>query len=139
MRIAIRHPVSVANIIRRALVACTIAALAVLPACGGSDAGPTTPVDNYLPVISNLWRNIATPTHSLVLQSSDDNKASGSFTGTETHATFGTSAITGTFRNSAATFVIARAAGAVTYTGTFYGLDSLRLVRGSETLRFLKQ
>lgn len=121
------------TIIRRTVLAGVVAVLA-LPACS-SGSGPTAP-DDYLPVISNIWRNSATATYTLLLASGDDRKASGAFTGTENHPTLGTSAVSGTFRNSQATFLIKRSGGDVTYAGTFYGADSLRLVRGSETLRF---
>lgn len=109
-----------------------------LPACGGGDSIATGPSDNYLPTISNFWRNVATPAHTLTLQSASDNKPSGTFTGTEAHPTFGQSTLAGSFTNSRASMVISRAAGAATYSATFYGSakDSLRLTRGNETLVF---
>lgn len=125
---------------RRIALLCSLVAL-TLPACGGSDSGSTGPgTDNYLPIISNFWKNIATPTtHTLVLQSADDGKASGTFTGKETLATK-ESDVTGSFTNSKASFVIKRADGTVTYSGTFYGAgkDSLRLTLGNETLTFAR-
>ena len=109
-----------------------------LPACGGGDSIATGPSDNYLPFITDFWRNTLASTHTLVLQSSDDNKASGSFTGEETLPTLQKSRVTGTFTNSKATVIINRVGGVATYSGTFYGSakDSLRLTRGSETLVF---
>jgi len=120
---------------RRIALLCCLVSFA-LPACGGSEStGPGS--DNYLPVISNFWRNVATPAHTLQLQSTDDNKATGTFTGTETLAS-AASAVTGSFTNSKASVVIRRTGGTVSYNGTFYGAgkDSLRLTRGNETLIF---
>jgi len=124
-------------ITRRIAQLCCLVALA-LPACGGSDSGSTGPgADNYLPVISNFWQNVATAGYNLTLQSADDGKASGTFTGTERRAAV-ESVVTGSFTNSKASFVIRRTGGTVTYNGTFYGAgkDSLRLTLGNETLIF---
>jgi hypothetical protein len=120
------------TVIRRSVLA-SFAALMLLTACGGSD--PAAP-DNYLPLISNFWRNVANPAHSLLLASTDDRKPAGVFTGKERLSPTDSSNVTGSFQNSKATVVISRSSGTVTYTGTFYGGDSLRLVRGNETLRF---
>jgi len=122
---------------RIALLSC-LASLA-LPACGGSESGPTgSGTDNYLPFVSAFWSNVVTPSHTLTLLSEDNGKATGSFTGTESRAGV-ESTVTGTFRNSKASFAINRANG--TYGGTFYGAgkDSLRLTLGSETLVFKRQ
>ena len=119
------------TVIRRSVLAAFAALL--LPACGSSD--PAAP-DNYLPVISNFWRNVANPAHSLLLASTDNRKPAGVFTGRERLSQTDSSAVSGSFQNSKATVVISRSTGTVTYNGTFYGGDSLRLVRGNETLRF---
>jgi hypothetical protein len=110
---------------------------ATLFGCGGDGGGGGTgPVDNYLPLVSNFWKNVAAPAHTLTLQSSNDLKATGSFTGTEAHPTFGSSQTSGSWTNSTFTMSIARSGGAVTYTGKFVSRDTLRLTRTGETLTF---
>jgi hypothetical protein len=104
--------------------------------CGGGETGTTAPVDKYLPVISNFWRNTKASTHTLTLLSTDDLKPTGAFTGTEAHPTFGSSAATGTWTNSTFTMTIARNGGAVTYSGKFISRDTLRLIRQADTLVF---
>jgi hypothetical protein len=106
-----------------------------LGGCGG-ESGSTAPVDNYLPVISNFWRNTAAPAHTLTLLSSDDLKATGRFTGTEAHPTLGSSLTSGSWTNSTFTLSVARTAGAVVYSGKFISRDTLRLTRAGETLTF---
>ena len=124
-----------ASFARRSPLSVLVAlSLPLLLSCG-SESGPSAP-DNYLPVISNFWRNVATPAHTLLMQSTDDRKPSGVFTGTETRPGSGSSPVSGSFSNSAATFVINRSSGAVTYTGKFFGGDSLRLTGSGESLTF---
>ncbi len=103
--------------------------------CGG-EGGTTAPVDNYLPVISNFWRNTKNANYTLLLQSSDDRKPTGVFTGTETHPTFGSSATAGSWTNSTFVMTIARSGGAVTYTGKFISKDTIRIIRQADTLLF---
>jgi hypothetical protein len=117
---------------RRALVAALITAAF---GCGGESA-TTAPVDNFLPVISNFWRNTKVAAHTLTLQSVDDRKPTGSFTGTEAHPTFGSSQASGTWTNSTFSITVLRSGGSVTYSGKFLSRDTLRLIRLADTLVF---
>lgn len=104
--------------------------------CGGGEGGTTAPVDNYLPVISNFWRNTKDPNYTLLLQSSDDRKPTGAFTGTETHPIFGRSAAGGSWTHSTFLLTISRSSGAVTYAGKFISRDTIRIIRQADTLMF---
>jgi hypothetical protein len=108
--------------------------------CGGESGGSGTgPVDNFLPLISNFYRNVSAQAHTLTLQSAQDGQATGSFVGIEAHPTLGVAnPVSGTFTNSTSTINIARTGGTVTYSGKFLSRDTLRLTRTGETLTFAK-
>lgn len=118
---------------RRALLASLIG---LAFGCGGGESGATAPVDNFLPVISNFWRNTKLPAHTLTLQSVDDRKPTGTFTGTEAHPTLGSSTASGSWTNSTFSMSISRSGGSVTYNGKFISRDTMRLTRLADTLFF---
>lgn len=101
------------------------------------------PADDFLPVFSNFWRDVKLPLHTLVLSSTDDRKAVGKFSGSETHPTLGSnSPMAGTFTNSTSTVTITRPAaggGIATYAGKFLQKDTLRFTRNGDTLTFARQ
>lgn len=107
-------------------------------ACG-SDGGTTAPVDNFLPVFTNFWRNTKVSGHTLTLQSSNDGRAVGTFSGTETLPPSGSSQASGSWTNATFSISIARTGGAVTYGGKFISRDTIRLTRSSDTLVFARQ
>jgi hypothetical protein len=107
-------------------------------ACGGGESGSTAPVDNYLPVISNQWKNTRTPSHFLVLQTTRDRQPTGTFTGTETLPGFASSALTGSWTNSTFVMSITRTAGTASFNGKFLSADTMRLARAGDTLYFAK-
>lgn len=112
---------------------------AVAPTACGSETATGGTTDNFLPVFSNLWRNVALSTHFLVLASADDRKATGAFSGNETHPTFNVSVMSGTFTNSTSEVMVRRSGGNVMYTGKFVSRDTLRLTRTGETVVFARQ
>lgn len=118
----------------------TLRAIGVLvfAVVAGTTACDSTSPDDFLPVITNAWRNVTNAAHTFQLNSTDDGQASGAFTGTEDHPTLGESDISGTFTNSTCQFTIARPGGNVTYSGKFVHADTLRLTRSQETLVIAK-
>ena len=115
-----------------------------LLACSGEKTTTSSlPVDDFLPVFSNLWRDVKLSQHTLVLTSTDDRKATGSFSGTESHPTLGSSSpMAGTFTNSTSAVTITRPAaggGVATYAGKFLQKDTLRFIRSGDTLTFARQ
>ena len=119
-------------VVRMAVVLCLTVGM---PACSEKI---TTP-DDFLPVFSNSWENVANQAHTFQLNSTDDGKATGAFDGNENHPTLGSSLIEGTFTNSVAQFTIKRNAGNLTYAGKFLHRDTLRLTRSGETLLLGRQ
>ena len=112
--------------------ALAVAAACILIGCGDDTI---TPPDDFLPIISNQWKNTANENHTFSLISENDGDPSGTFTGTEDHPTLGSSDIEGAFQNSlVSAFTIKRSTGSLTYTGRFVHPDTLRLTRGQETL-----
>ena len=101
-----------------------VAVLIVAGAC--SDSGPAGN-DDFLPIITNIWHNVADVSHEFSLNSPDDSTASGTFTGTEDHPSLGQSNLSGTFLHSEIEFTIARPAGALKYSGQFTHRDTMRL------------
>jgi hypothetical protein len=97
----------------------------------GCESG-TTANDDFLPVITNFWRDVADQNHTLDMASNDDGNATGSITGTEEHPVFGTSAIAGTWVHSRVTFTITRPGGDVQFTGRFTAVDTLHVTGNGE-------
>lgn len=114
-----------------------------LLACSGSDKMSPLPVDDFLPVFSNFWRDVKLSQHTLVLSSTADRKATGTFSGFESHPTLGSNnAISGSFTNSTSTMTITRPPiGSVParYAGKFLQKDTLRFMREGDTLTFARQ
>ena len=114
-------------------------AFAVAPSACGSETGTGSTTDDFLPVFTNFWRNVAVSTHTLVLTSTDDRKATGAFSGEERHPTFNVSLMGGTFTNSTSEVTVRRNGGNVVYAGKFVSRDTLRLTRTGETVVFARQ
>ncbi len=113
--------------------------IAACGACGSGESGAPAPiVDNYLPLLSNGWRNTRTAAHVIVFQTTQNGQPTGNFTGTETHPTFGTNAIAGSWVNSIFTLTVARSTGGAAFSGKFLSRDTMRLVRAVDTLYFAK-
>ena len=100
----------------------------------GSESATTAPVDNYLPVISNFWRDTKVSAHTLTLLSTDDLKPTGSFTGSEKRPNTPTDGtVSGSWTNSTFTMSISRSGVPETYSGKFISRDTLRLIRSADT------
>jgi hypothetical protein len=100
-------------------------------AMGGSN-------DDFIPVISNIWHNVANDQHFFNLETAEDSVAEGSFTGTEEDAVLGTNAITGTWVHSKVEFTIARPSGDIKYSGRFTAKDTMKVASAVDALVIAK-
>lgn len=104
-----------------------IALLIVTPGCdsgGGGDEGGVGPII----LITNQWREEGNPDHQFSLNSLDDNRTEGAFTGTETRNNFTEfNDLAGFWSDGAIQFTIDRPNGPLRYTGTFEEANTKRL------------
>ncbi|NOT09329.1 MAG: hypothetical protein HOP28_14125 [Gemmatimonadales bacterium] len=111
-------------------------AAAGLLACGGEKI---TEADDFLPTLSNQWKDVADDLHFLQLNSTDDNEPAGAFEGTESRSGINDAPLAGTFTNSTLSMTITRQGGAVTFAGKFTHQDTLRLTRQGESFTVARQ
>lgn len=107
-----------------------------LLACGGDKI---TEADDFLPIFSNQWKDVANDLHFLQLNSTDDNEPIGAFDGTESRPGINDAPLAGTFTNSVLSMTITRQGGAVTFAGKFTHQDTLRLTRQGESFTVARQ
>ena len=88
--------------------------------------------DDFLPTITNLWRDVADQDHTLDMASNDDGKATGSFSGTEERPGFVSSDVSGTWINSKVTLTISRPGGDLQFNGKFTADDTLHITGNGE-------
>ena len=113
----------------RLLIGFTVAGLALGSSTCTSATGSS---DDFLPVITNLWRDVADQNHTLDMSSNDDGKATGSLIGTEENPAFGSSDVSGTWVHSKVTLTIKRPAGDLVFTGKFTADDTLHVTGNGE-------
>jgi hypothetical protein len=104
----------------------------------GACEAATGSSDDFIPVISNIWHNVANEEHRFDIATDEDSVAEGTFTGTEDDPVLGQSAITGSWIHSKVEFTIARAAGDVKYTGRFTAKDTMKVVSAVDALVIAK-
>ena len=104
-------------------------------ACQAATGGNS---DDFIPVISNIWHDVANEDHTFDIATDPDSVAEGTFTGTEDDPVLGQSAITGSWIHSKVEFTIARAAGDVKYTGRFTAKDTMKVASAVDALVIAK-
>jgi hypothetical protein len=117
----------------------TLAVILAVAVTGCTSDTTVPTVDDFLPTVSNLWKNAANQAHTFQLNSADDGEPTGVFDGTESHPTLGESDVEGTWTNSVAQLTIKRATGNLVYEGKFLAQDTLRLTLGQETILLGRQ
>ena len=105
---------------------------------GGCESATGGGGDDFIPVISNIWHNVANDQHFFNLEADPDSVAEGSFTGTEEEFNLGTNAITGTWVHSKVEFTIARPSGDVKYSGLFTAKDTMKVASAVDALVIAK-
>jgi|SRR4029453_8684861 hypothetical protein len=104
-------------------------------ACQAATGGNS---DDFIPVISNIWHDVANEDHTFDIATDPDSVAEGTFTGTEDDPVLGQSAITGSWVHSKVEFTIARAAGDVKYSGRFTAKDTMKVASAVDALVIAK-
>jgi hypothetical protein len=96
-------------------VGAILLAAATLPHCTEPD-----PVQGFFVLISNSWQDVTNPDHVFNLQSADDNKTEGSFTGQEfvDANDFTGFELSGSWADNRIQFDVQRDTGTVRYSGS---------------------